>query len=128
MATVMVVEDDKAVLTLVTFLLEKDGHKVLSATNGEEALEVLEKHQDDVPKVLVLDIMMPKMDGYTLNAKLQADPRFKDMATIVLTAKGGMKDLFEVAPNVSEYIEKPFEPAALRKTVKDLLARASKSS
>ncbi len=122
----MVVDDERDVVTLIKFLLERDGHQVSEAYNGAEALEKLGVQPEDktaeIPDLMILDVMMPVMDGYTLSAKLGENPRTRAIPLLVLTAKGEMRDLFELAPNVSSYIEKPFDPKTLRDLVSGMLA------
>jgi len=70
-----------------------------------------------------LDIMMPIMDGYTLNMRLQANNRTSSIPILVLTAKGQkMRDLFEMAPNVAAYVQKPFDPKMLRELIAGIIA------
>jgi CheY-like chemotaxis protein len=70
----------------------------------------------------VLDIMMPEMDGYTFQTKLQEMDEYSGIPIIILTAKGQMKDLFELSSNIFAFVEKPFEPKNLVKIVKDAVA------
>lgn len=121
MARIMVVDDERDVVTLVRFMLEKDGHQVTEAYNGEEALDKLSKGEP--PQLIILDVMMPVMDGYTLSSRLADDDRTRGIPLLVLTAKGDMRDLFELAPNVAAYIEKPFDPKTLRELVYGMLKR-----
>lgn len=118
----MIVDDEADVATLLRFLLEKDGHTVATASNGQDALEKLgvepPNADTELPDVIVMDVMMPVMDGYTLSAKLAADARTRSLPLIVLTAKGETRALFDFAPNVAAYIDKPFDP----KTLRDLIA------
>ncbi len=127
MAAIMVVDDEPEIVTLLTFVLEADGHTVGSACHGVDALEKLgvEPAQNDrpLPDLIVLDIMMPVMDGYQLNMRLQTEARTKDIPILVLTAKGQkMRDLFEMAPNVAAYVQKPFDPKMLRELISGILA------
>jgi len=126
MARILVVDDEPEIVTLLRFVLEKDGHAVGSAVNGLHALECLglEPSQADasLPDLIVLDIMMPVMDGYQLNMRLQSESRTKDIPILVLTAKGQkMRDLFEMAPNVAAYVQKPFDPKMLRELISGIL-------
>src|SRR5262245_50758304 len=111
MAHVLVVDDERDVVELVKFMLEKDGHRVNGVYNGQEALDWMETNK---PELIILDIMMPGVDGYTVNTRLQANDATRQIPVIILTAKGQMRDLFEMAPNVAAYIEKPFNPTILR--------------
>jgi len=126
MASILVVDDEPEIVTLLRFVLEQDGHSVGSAVNGVDALEKLgvepPKAELPLPDLIVLDIMMPVMDGYQLNMRLQTHPRTQTVPILVLTAKGQkMRDLFEMAPNVAAYVQKPFDPKMLRELISGIL-------
>jgi CheY-like chemotaxis protein len=126
MAVIMVVDDEPEIVTLLSFVLEQDGHTVASAGHGVDALEKLgvepAKHETALPDLIVLDIMMPVMDGYQLNMRLQTEARTAGIPILVLTAKGQkMRDLFEMAPNVAAYVQKPFDPKMLRELISGIL-------
>jgi len=128
MATILVVDDEPEIVTLLRFLLEREGHAVVAATNGQAALEVLGLEPPDaalkLPDLMILDIMMPVMDGYTLNNRLQDFPSTRSLPVIVLTAKGqSIRDLFQGSPNVAAYVQKPFDPKMLRELISGILAR-----
>lgn len=116
------VDDEKDVVELLKFLLEKDGHLVTTAYNGREALESIAKEK---PELVLLDVMMPEMDGYTVQTQLLNSSDTKNIPLIVLTAKGQLKDVFAMSSNVKAYMEKPFDPKALRAKIKEALAPAS---
>jgi two-component system phosphate regulon response regulator PhoB len=120
----MIVDDERDVVTLLSFLLEKDGHVVTAAYNGQEALAKLgvePASEAPLPDVIVMDVLMPVVDGYTLSAKLASYPRTRAVPLIVLTAKGEMRDLFHYSPNVAAYIDKPFDPKKLRELIASML-------
>ncbi|OGR56263.1 MAG: hypothetical protein A3I11_03880 [Elusimicrobia bacterium RIFCSPLOWO2_02_FULL_39_32] len=119
MAKVMVVDDENDVVELIKFMLEKDGHQVVTASNGQEALDKVEA---TMPELIILDIMMPEMDGYTVNTRLQEKDETRTIPVIILTAKGQMKDLFELGSNVVAFMEKPFDPRGLRDKIREILA------
>ncbi len=128
-AKILIVDDENDVVSLIKFLLEKDGHAVSEASNGVMALEKIGLDQNGARKgefvrydLVILDVMMPLMDGYTVSAKLSADPLARAIPIIVLTAKGGLQDIFTPASNVVAYVSKPFDPKKLRQTVADTLA------
>jgi CheY-like chemotaxis protein len=132
MARILVVDDEPEIVTLLRFVLEADGHEVSSAAHGLDALEKLgvEPAKDELPlpDLIVLDIMMPVMDGYELNMRLQTEARTKDIPILVLTAKGQkMRDLFEMAPNVAAYVQKPFDPKMLRELISGILTSRKQS-
>jgi CheY-like chemotaxis protein len=126
-ATVMVVDDEPEIVTLLRFVLEKEGYRVTEAGNGQVALERLGvepgAQPGPFPDLIILDIMMPVMDGYVLNMRLQADEKTRGIPILVLTAKGQkMRDLFEMAPNVAAYVQKPFDPKMLRELIAGILS------
>ena len=117
----MIVDDEPEIVMVLRFSLEKEGHNVLQAGNGQEALDQL---GETLPDLVILDVMMPVMDGYTLYMRLQADARTRSIPILVLTAKGQkMRDLFEMAPNVAAYVQKPFDPKMLRDLINGIIAK-----
>lgn len=133
MPSILIVEDEPEIVTLLSFILEQDGHSVASAGHGLEALERLGLQPADasraLPDLIILDIMMPVMDGYQFNMRLQSEPRAKDIPILVLTAKGQkMRDLFEMAPNVAAYVQKPFDPKTLRELITGILSSKGKKN
>jgi two-component system alkaline phosphatase synthesis response regulator PhoP len=120
MARILVVDDDKNVFEIIRYTMEQEGHTVQMAANGKEGLA---RAAADRPDLIILDIMMPEMDGYTLNTLLAAQPGTKNIPVIVLTAKGQMRDTFVSAPNVQSYMDKPFEPSALQEQIRIVLAK-----
>lgn len=123
---ILVVDDEPDIVALLTAVLEKEGYSIFSAGNGQIALERLGLAPGEPaaakPDLIVLDIMMPVMDGYQLNMRLQSEPRAKDIPILVLTAKGQkMRDLFEMAPNVAAYVQKPFDPKMLRELIAGII-------
>jgi len=128
MKKIMIVDDEKDVLFLLKVIMEKEGYEVIEASNGMEAYEKLTDSINPVkPDVILLDIMMPEMDGYTLQTKLQQTDELKRIPIIILTAKGQTKDLFQMSSNVYSFLEKPFDPQNLIKTVKGALDYGSKN-
>lgn len=126
MASILVVDDEPEIAALLRFLLEKDGYSIQEASNGQVALERLGVEpvipNAQIPDLIVLDIMMPVMDGYALNNRLQKEGRTKSIPILILTAKGQkMRDLFEMAPNVAAYVQKPFDPKMLRELIAGIL-------
>lgn len=121
MARILVVDDERDVVMLIKFMLEKDGHVVIAAHDGGEALAKLGLEPRDetavLPDLAILDVMMPVLDGWAVTTRMHEDARTKAVPVVVLTAKGEMKDLFHSTPNVAAHLEKPFDPKALRELV-----------
>jgi DNA-binding response OmpR family regulator len=126
MAKILVIDDDKDILEIVTYLAAQDGHDVVKAANGREGFD---RALAELPNLIILDIMMPEMDGYTVNMKLLAHVSTQSIPVIILTAKGGkMREAFLPAPNVRAYMEKPFEPEDLLGQMRAVLAEKSRLS
>ena len=120
MARILVVDDDKDIVEIIRFTLSKDNHEVLEAKNGQQGLA---RAKADKPDLIILDIMMPEMDGLTLNTHLVAEPATKDIPVIILTAKGRMRGAFVATPNVQNFMDKPFEPSVLQEEIHAILAK-----
>lgn len=121
MARILVVDDERDVVMLIKFMLEKDGHAVVPAHDGGEALARLGLEPRDegaqAPDLAILDVMMPVLDGWEVCTRMHEDARTKAVPVVVLTAKGETRDLFHTTPNVAAHLEKPFDPKALRELV-----------
>ena len=108
---VLVVDDEENIIQILEFSIEAEGYEVITALNGEEAIKKARKEQ---PNLIILDIMMPKVDGYEVCRVLKGNPLTKKIPVILLTAKGREIDKrlgFEVG--ASDYIVKPFSPSKL---------------
>ncbi|MBV9080056.1 MAG: response regulator [Elusimicrobia bacterium] len=121
MSKILVTDDEKDVVELLKFLLEKDGHQVMTAYNGKDALVAAQKNK---PDLILLDVMMPEMDGYTVQTRLLEDANTKTIPIIILTAKGQLRDVFAMSANVKAYIEKPFDPKTLRSKIQESLKKS----
>jgi CheY-like chemotaxis protein len=109
--TILVVDDEPALLRLMEFVLDRQGYRLVTATNGEEALEQARASR---PDVIVLDIMMPKLDGYQVAEALRADAELSGIPIIMLSAKAQEEDIERgVEAGVDRYITKPFSPEEL---------------
>jgi DNA-binding response OmpR family regulator len=118
---VLAADDDEDILELVAFRLERSGYTVLRARDGEEALALARSEQ---PDLAVLDVMMPKLDGFELTRRLRADESTSSMPIILLTARAQDSDGERgLAAGADDYIRKPFSPQDLRNRVQALLAR-----
>lgn len=121
MARVLVVEDEPAVSALLRFVLEKAGHQVREAGNGLIALQELGVTPDDpakeLPQVVLLDVMMPVMDGLATARAMAGHARASKVPILVVTAKGDLRGLFDAMPQVVGFFQKPFDPKSLREAV-----------
>ena len=115
---VLIVEDDTHVAELIQMCLREDGYLFRRVTTGEAAVAVARRER---PALVIMDIMMPGMDGYTAASILAADEATREVPVIVLTAKKELRDVFGLASNIVDFIEKPFDPQNLRARVRDVL-------
>ncbi len=120
-ATVLVVDDEKDLVELVKYHLEKEGLKCLEARDGETALRVA---KESTPDLVVLDLMLPGLDGLEVCRKLRKDPKTSSMAIIMLTAKAEEVDrIVGLEMGADDYMVKPFSPRELVARVKAVLRR-----
>lgn len=123
---ILVVDDEQDLVKLVRFNLEKDGYKVISAFNGEDALFLARKER---PALIILDLMLPGIDGLEVCKKLKADQELTNIAIIMLTAKGEESDItVGLKLGADDYVTKPFSPKELVARVQAVLRRAKISS
>jgi DNA-binding response OmpR family regulator len=120
-STVLVADDEQDILRLVRFGLERDGYRVVIATDGAQALE---RALADPPSVCVLDVMMPKLSGLEVLARLREEPSTSGVRVILLTARGREADVDRgFALGADDYVTKPFSPQELRRRVRAVLGR-----
>jgi DNA-binding response OmpR family regulator len=116
---ILVVDDDENILNLEKTILEQKGFDVIGAAGGAEALTLLGQRTFDL---VLLDVMMPEVDGFTVCRKIKEDPRLKDVPVIFLTAKGGGEALAEgFESGAVMYINKPFTANKLLTIVNTML-------
>lgn len=118
---ILLVDDDRDILEFVAYNLDKEGYKVKTAQSGVEALEKVKK---DVPNLILLDVMMPEMDGIETCDRLRALPELNETMIAFLTARG--EDYSQVAgfeAGADDYITKPIKPKVLISRIKALLRR-----
>jgi len=119
MSTVLVVEDSPTQRQMITDLLRGSGLKVIVATDGVEAIESI---QNQCPDLVVLDIVMPRMNGYEVCRRLKSDPQTQGVPVVMCSSKGEEFDRYwGMKQGADAYIAKPFEPTELVGTVKQLL-------
>jgi DNA-binding response OmpR family regulator len=116
---ILIVDDEVDLVETVRFPLEMEGYRVLVSYNGEDALNQARKEN---PDLILLDLMLPKLDGYKVCRLLKFDDRYKHIPILMLTAKTQEKDkALGVETGANEYITKPFEMDDLLKKVKAYL-------
>jgi two-component system phosphate regulon response regulator PhoB len=124
MHTILVVDDETDILDLVTFNLKRQDFTVLSADNGVAAVRIA---KEKIPDLIVLDLMLPGKDGFTVYKELRADARTRGIPVIMLTAKGELNDrIAGLELGADDYVTKPFSPKELVLRVKALLKRTRK--
>ena len=117
---ILVVDDERDIVDLLRYNLTKEGYDVLSAYNGEEGVRAA----DPAPDLIILDLMMPVMDGFEACRRLKADPRTARVPVVFLTAKGGEVDeVVGLELGADDYIQKPISPRKLVARVKAILRR-----
>lgn len=120
----LLIDDDPNLILLVKDYLEFRGYQVITADNGQEALDVLQK---DTPDMIICDVMMPQMDGYTLVEHVRKDPRTSWIPVLFLSAKGQSQDRVKgLNTGADVYMVKPFEPEELVAQVESSLKQASR--
>ena len=123
--TLLLVDDEPDILEFVGYNLRKEGYKVLTANNGEEGLKIAKKEE---PQLILLDVMMPGMDGIETCDQIRKTPELADTLIAFLTARG--EDYSQVAgfdAGADDYITKPIKPKVLLSRIKALLRRHGQS-
>ena len=117
---ILIVDDDLDTLRLVGLMLQRQGYNIVAATNGEQGLA---KAFEEKPDLILLDVMMPEMDGYEVCRRLQADVKTREIPVIFVTAKADEQDEeFGLGLGAVDYITKPINPAIVRARIKTQLA------
>lgn len=123
---ILIVDDEEDLVKLVKYHLERDGYKVLSAGNGEDALFLARRER---PELIVLDIMLPKIDGLEVCKKIKADQSLENTAIVMVTARGEESDIMAgLKLGADDYVTKPFSPKELVARVQAVLRRTKTSS
>ncbi len=118
---ILVVEDEEDILELIEFNLKKEGYQVSTATSGEKAINLALKNP---PQLILLDIMLPGMDGLEVCKHLKHDPATMHVPIVMLTAKGEESDIITgLEIGADDYMTKPFSPRVLVARVRNLLRR-----
>jgi two-component system, OmpR family, alkaline phosphatase synthesis response regulator PhoP len=123
---ILVVDDEEDILELVRFHLTREGYQLTLAATGEDALK---KAKHETFELIVLDLMLPGMDGFEVAKALKADTRSKGTPIVMLTAKGEDADVVAgLEIGADDYITKPFSPRVLTARVKAVLRRRSRAT
>jgi DNA-binding response OmpR family regulator len=118
---VLVADDDPDILSLVKLRLERSGYDVVSAGDGAQALQTARAR---TPDLALLDVMMPKLDGYEVTARLRQDEATRHLPIILLTARVQESDIARgVEAGADDYVKKPFSTHELRDRVQAVLGR-----
>ena len=117
---ILLVDDEPDILEFMEYNLKKEGYDVYLAKNGKEAIDIAKKEK---PQLIILDIMMPVMDGYEATKRIRQNPKFKKLPIIALTAKA-MKDDRQlcIEAGANDYLSKPFKPQELYDKIMNVIS------
>lgn len=124
MTKILIAEDEPDIRELVAFTLRFGGYEVVTASNGEEAVQLARREN---PDLILLDVRMPRMTGYDACREIKADPNLKTTPVVFLSAKGQENEIQAgIESGAEEYLLKPFAPDQLTQRVKAILAKFGK--
>lgn len=119
--TVLVADDEPSILISLEYLLEQAGYRVCKAHDGQEALEQALQHR---PDLILLDVMMPRLNGFDVCSRLRAEPSMAGARIVMLTAKGRDVEISQgMALGADAYVTKPFSTRELMATIASLLGQ-----
>ncbi|HZN57709.1 MAG TPA: response regulator [Planctomycetota bacterium] len=119
--TILLIEDERDIIEVIQYNFEKEGYRVLSATNGEKGLDIARSKR---PAAVVLDLMLPGLDGLEVAKRLRNDPATREIAILMLTAKGEESDvILGLGVGADDYVTKPFKMKELLARIKAVLRR-----
>jgi DNA-binding response OmpR family regulator len=117
--TILIVDDEPFILKSIQYVLKREGFDPHTATDGVEAMDMLQQIK---PRLMILDVMMPRMNGYEVCAAVKKHPQLKNIYVIILTAKGQEIDrLRGLSAGADEFMTKPFSPAHLVKRARHVV-------
>ena len=123
---ILIVDDEPNVIVPIQFLMEQQGYKVMIAERGEDALDLIYQYK---PDLVLLDIMLPGIDGYEVCEIVRLNPKYRKIKIIFLTAKGREEEIAKgLALGADAYITKPFSNIELVVTVKEILEKTDYKS
>lgn len=121
--TVLIADDEPNILISLEFLMKREGFRVLVAHNGQEALDHI---ANEIPNLVLLDVMMPKKTGFDVCQELRAQDAYQQLPILMLTAKGRDTDIAKgLALGANDYMLKPFSTKELVQKVRDMLGSAA---
>lgn len=116
---ILLVDDETDLVEMVKFRLEANGYEVMTAGDGQAALETARKEK---PDLIILDVMLPKMDGYKVCGLLKKDTRYANIPIMMFSAKATESDIRQGSEvQADAYFTKPFEPKVLLEKIKELV-------
>jgi DNA-binding response OmpR family regulator len=122
MAKILVAEDEKQIADMIAFKLTNGGHKVIQAQDGEQAIILAAR---ELPDLILLDVMMPVLNGFEVLRRLKGDPALRSMPVIMVTAKGHERDVLNgLRTGAVDYVVKPFSLKELAARVELALRKA----
>lgn len=123
MRKILIVDDEPYILNILDFSLDAEGYRVLQASDGEEAMRMA---QEQAPDLVIMDVMMPRQDGFETCRRLKEDMRTSDIPVVLLTARNSREDRTRGEEvRADGYITKPFSPQRLLDTVQEFLGVTS---
>ena len=125
LANILLVEDEKSIVTLIKYNLEKEGFKVFCSETGEDALKII---KEKIPDLVILDWMLPDTSGINVCRQIKVDKKLKNIPVLILTAKGEPDDKIKgLEVGADDYVTKPFNNKELLLRVKSLIKRSKPS-
>ena len=125
LANILLVEDEKSIVTLIKYNLEKEGFKVFCSETGEDALKII---KEKTPDLVILDWMLPDTSGIDVCRQIKIDKKLKNIPVLILTAKGEPDDKIKgLEVGADDYVTKPFNNKELLLRVKSLIKRSKPS-
>ena len=121
--TILVIEDDPSLLKLLKYNLEKEGYLVITAISGVEGLRLA---RTAFPDLLIVDVLLPRMDGFTISRMIKFDEKFRHIPIIALTGQTSLKDQDAgQKAGLDGYLTKPYDPQVLLDKINELLKKGS---
>lgn len=119
MKKILIIEDERDTVMVLKKALENEGHEVIVAYDGADGFKKITTHK---PEIILLDLMLPKLDGISLETKLRENPETANIPVIIITGRGELREFIQMkeAINIKAYLEKPFPLSLLLKKIKEI--------